>query len=392
VVNSLPLASQATRLEQIIQEETTWALEANRRRQNQQEAMQRRSERIKILLPWFIFACLGAVAVWLSLFWRYGKPYPVQRASTLGEIPSPHPPALLVYLLSRRIDSRAIVGTLINLARCGYLTIREEVEEKQGWFRKSKKTDYRFDLTDRVRDTLPSFERDLLDFILLQAGDANGFWMSRFKKVAEKNRSSFMKWFRAWQKQVEEAGRKEQFFEPFSLAALGPNILCGVVIAGLGLGFTVYSQSAIGVPGMIVGVLQVIFSIFLTRRTAEGQRLYAAWLALKEHIRSIAKALGPVSLTSDEWARYLIASIVFGLHRKLSKAMEVSVDERGVAFFPWYVVHSSGGPGQGLQGMAAGITSMVTSISSTMSSASGTGGGASVGGGGGSGGGGGGAG
>jgi uncharacterized membrane protein len=135
-----------------------------------------------------------------------------------------------------------------------------------------------------------------------------------------------------------------------------------------------------------------LLTFALQRRTVEGKRLHLAWQAFHQHLKSVSKAMGPVSLNSAEWGRYLVTAIIFGMHRKLLPKIALSEADGAVVYPAWYVAHSGGVPGEGLAGMVSGISTMVDTVTGTVSSASGTGGGASAGGGGGSGGGGGGAG
>jgi len=169
------------------------------------------------------------------------------------------------------------------------------------------------------------------------------------------------------------------------------NALFGALVAGAGVLMSVVSLPYVGIPAVAGGFVAAIFTMFLSRRTAEGQRLLLAWKAFRSHLKSIGRALGPVTLHSNEWGRYLTAAIVFGFHKKLMPNL-VLEGERGTGVGPvWFYAH--GGAGDlGLGGLASGLSTMVDTVSTTMSSAAGTGGGASGGGGGGSGGGGGGAG
>jgi uncharacterized membrane protein len=165
-----------------------------------------------------------------------------------------------------------------------------------------------------------------------------------------------------------------------------------LIAIGFGIFFSIHSQAPVGVPAIVGGLIAAILTVALSRRTIEGRRLLLAWRGFQSHLKQIAKAMGPVSLDSGEWSRYLSAAIIFGMHKKLIPKLNL-VDESGVTTVPiWYHGSQLGGVSGGLTSLADGLTTMVSSVSSTMSSASGAGGGASVGGGGGSGGGGGGAG
>ncbi|MBP2680700.1 MAG: hypothetical protein H6Q78_563, partial [Candidatus Krumholzibacteriota bacterium] len=96
------------------------------------------------------------------------------------------------------------------------------------------------------------------------------------------------------------------------------------------------------------------------------------------------------TLASRDWARYLAAAVVFGLHKKVVPVIRTGEGDGSHPVW-FYAAFGSTGDG-GLSGLATGISTMVDAVSATASSAAGAGGGASGGGGGGSGGGGGGAG
>jgi uncharacterized membrane protein len=198
----------------------------------------------------------------------------------------------------------------------------------------------------------------------------------------------------AWNKGVEQAGKEAKFFEPYPARPMVLNAIMGVFIALSGLFMCLYTDSPVGLPAIIGGMLQAMLTPVLTRRTEKGRRLILEWKAFKRHLVSITKGLGPVTLDSQSWGRYLAAALIFGMHKKLLPALRVTTpDGRGAVYPVWYHAAVHGDSGDGLAGLSAGFSSMVEAVSSTVSSASGTSsGGASGGGGGGSGGGGGGAG
>jgi uncharacterized membrane protein len=336
---------------------------------------------------------LAGLTLWFVLFRRHGQPHPVKSRTAPGEIPSDHPPAIVSYLIfSKNIGASAIVATLLDLANRGYVEIEETTREKKSWFGGTRqKTDYRFFTGDKPISELEAFEKDLLDFLLNRAGTGTEFTMSGVKKTASKNRTKFRKWFMAWIKQIKELGKTFDFYEPIAVGPVSVNVLVGIAILGGGIALSVVTETAAGVPAIVMGGVQALLSLALQRHTVEGRRLAIAWREFRAHLKNTSKARGPVSLSSGDWSRYVAAAILFGLHKKLLPRIEMA-DESGHAVWPvWYhaAMESSSGD---FTALADGFSSMVSTMSSTMSSASGTGGGASGGGGGGSGGGGGGAG
>ena len=399
IFHEMPEQNLAMRA-RIFEEEGRWAEEANRRREAHQRYSEEQAVRWKRqqalagrLGPVGWVLGLAGLAMWFVLFRRHGKPHVVKSRAVPGEMPSDHPPAIVSYLVfNRNVGASAIVSTLMDLANRGYLEIEEITTEKRSWFGGSKKeTDYRFFTGQKSISELEAYEKDLLDFLLNRAGTGSEFTLSGVKKTASKNRTKFRKWFMQWIKQVKEHGKTFGFYESIAVGPVVLNVIMGVAILAGGIVLSVVTDTAAGVPAIVMGVIQALLSLTLQRHTVEGRRLAIAWRDFRTHLKGISKALGPVRLSSSDWSRYLAAAILFGVHKKLLPRIEI-VDESGHAVWPvWY--HAPLGSSSGdLSTLADGFSSMVSTMSSTMSSASGTGGGASGGGGGGSGGGGGGAG
>jgi uncharacterized membrane protein len=397
---ALPFASAEPRLKAILSEEAAWAEEANRARRESQvraEADAReqstRAQRSRELLPVSIALSLAAVGTWMLFFFRHGRPHQVVARVAPGEVPSDHPPAAVSYLLYKTTTGPAVAATLLDLANRGYLEVRENVATVRGFLGKPKRRlDYRFDVLASAASDIRPFERDLLQFVVNEAGDKTGFSTLALQKAASRKSAHFRRFFRRWSAQVGEYCKDLRLYEPCPVRAMVANAAAGVAVLGAGVIIAIVTLSWVGVPPIIAGGIQAIFTVFLTRRTIEGQRLASTWRAFRKHLRALGRGRGPVRLASPEWGRYLAAAVLFGLHRKVMPNLSLEgAMERGAYPVWFYGVLEADGDG-GVSGVITGLSSMVDAVSTTASSAAGMGGGASAGGGGGSGGGGGGAG
>lgn len=99
-----------------------------------------------------------------------------------------------------------------------------------------------------------------------------------------------------------------------------------------------------------------------------------------------------MSLEAPQWGSFVVAAVLFGLHKRILPNLKLDDGHGGVIYPVWFHGSEIGGLDGGVSGLASGLSTMVSAVSTASSSAAGTGGGASGGGGGGSGGGGGGAG
>jgi uncharacterized membrane protein len=396
----LRLESDGPRLSAILKEETAWADEANRlreewRRRNEAAAEERdrRARRAEGLLPLSIALGLGALGTWFWLFTRHGRSHGVFARAAPGDVPSDHPPAAVSYLMKRTISGAAVAATLIDMANRGYLDIHESVVETRGVFgKKKRRMDYRFDVVAKPLSELHAFERDLLRFVLSEAGDDSGFSILALQKAALKDRTTFRRFFHKWNKDVTSYARSLRFYEPYPVRPMVFNAVCGAAILAVGVVLSVWSLAYVGVAAVAGGFLQAVLTAGLTRRTPEGQRLMLAWKAFRSHLRSVGRGLGPASLESSAWGRYVVAAVLFGVHERLLRNLKLDEGSGGAVYPLWFHASEGSGTDGGISGLASGVSTMVSTVSSAASSASGAGGGASAGGGGGSGGGGGGAG
>jgi uncharacterized membrane protein len=387
---SLPLASGEPRLARILSEEVAWAEEANRQRlriaaRAEADASKRllRAKRKIQLMPFALLLTVAAAGIWLQFFFRHGRPYPVVSRVAPGDLPSAHPPAAVSYLLYRSVSGPAVAATLLDLASRGYLEIRENVTTAKSLFGKEKtRMDYRFDVLAKSATEVQPFERDLLQFVLQNAGDSTGFSVLSLRKAASRKRRAFTRFFRKWSRQIGENCRTLRLYEPYPVGAMVANGVTGAAIMGAGLLIIAGTNSWIGAPPMLAGALEAVFTVFLTRRTVEGQRLAAAWKAFRSHLKSVSRAMRPVGLASPEWGRYVIAAVLFGIHKKVLPNLRLEDGRSGGPHPVWFHGSMGAGGDGGSPDFASGLSSMVEAVSKTSSSAAGAGGGASAGGGG----------
>ena len=398
-VAGLTPSGAGMRADAIQEEEARQALEANRLRAADRLRLKSDAQHAvwqetwaNRLWPLAVLLGLVALATWFMMWRSYGQPYPVAPITVHGEAPSRHPPAVVARLLSGTVGARALVATLLDLARRGYYSIEEKQSQRAGWFGSTiKETDYIFTVTGNPADLLP-LEKELVTFVHGLVGQQRSFRMLDLKKAARGKSHKLRRWFEKWRRDISRTARHEGLLEPPPVRAMVLNLLCGFLIAAGGGVMTAITSSPAGVPAIIGGILQLILTASLTRQTQEGRRLYLGWKAFKNHIQQVSRSEKPVAKTSAEWEDYLIFAVVFGYHKPLSQVLEHSLHGSSRQAFPWFVMVPQGSGPAGIGGLADGITTMVGSVSSTMSSATGGSGGASGGGGGGAGGGGGGAG
>ena len=378
----------------IINEEARWVEESNRMREEaikerdeasrKMEAREQRQEQGKWVV--IVLSVLGLGFAWRN-YRKYGQrpslPPSVKYAS---DIPENIPPALVGYLLSNReIYGGAIVSTMMDLARRGFINLREEQTEKRKLFGGTRTvTDYTWDLNREYwlehNSDLAVYEDDLLKFIFDDLAEGRD---SIDLKEIKKQQSKFTKFFREWKKEVKKLGDEKRWFDRESNRGMYYSLGIGIVMIILS-GVAAYF---IGIWAIVLGVASIavfILSFLIPHRTKEGEMLARHWKALKRyllkyHYRSMDKS-ALLSRIDD----YLVYGIVLGLGQKIFKELAAYIPaEDYQRYVPWYVYHGTGTGAFTPDAFASAFSSMVATTTSSMSTASGTGGGASGGGGGG---------
>jgi uncharacterized membrane protein len=371
----------------IMSQEAEWAEEANRLRTEARQktiARGKRQEQGKWIVIFLSF--WGMVGSWY--FWKkFGKrpnlPPPVRFSS---EIPQNMPPALVGYLLgNREISGGALVSTFLDLARRGFLTLREEQVEKKKLFG-GKKVESQY-LWDNNRDywkkndaELQKFERDLLEFVFndLTKGE-NSISLEEIKK----NQGKFRRFFHVWKKDVKAIGKHKAWFDSKSIRGMYYCLGIGIVLVIL----TAAAAYFYGIWAVLLGVVSIfvfVLSFFIPHRTKEGEKLARQWKALKRYLSKYFYRSEKQEVLLPRVDDYFVYGVVFGLSKKIFKELAGLIPADAYhAYFPWYVYHGTGSGTFTPEAFASAFSAMIAVTTSTMSTASGAGGGASVGGGGG---------
>lgn len=382
----------------ILERERAWAEEANRRR----EAAIRKGEEQRAWreqnLPWLIAANLGGLMLLFYLYHRHGRSLVTSARRLEMSPPQDLPPGLAnYYYVGPQLSAGALVSTLIDLARRGFLTISEASKDAGflGW--RWKKSDYimRFQkhkIDDSLAELHPGrglrpHEKELLRY--LQSEIAQGADSIPFSAIA-KSQSKFMKWFGTWRAQIKKLVENKKYYDPQSVRAAIKACLAMLLLIGLGV-FATVNMGERGIPFILYGAVLAGLSFVIIRYSAETATQRGRLLGFRDYLKRLAKNQSSSvtwNLQSLEPVLVYAMAVDFPSHL-LKKFLQLIQRDTGTLVYPWYIY---GHNGAGRSGFAEAMAGMMSAASTAMSSASGTGGGASGGGGGGAGGSGGGAG
>lgn len=378
-------------LPKILEEETAWAEEANRKRQ-----AARRD--IALATAIGLFAIVAPVALWS----RYGRAHKADfDGDYYRELPADYTPAELGVLWnSGSVTTKDFTATILDLARRRVISIIEEIRDNKGMFKKRTEVDYVFTKLE-YEGVLKLHEQSLLDFLFDQAaGGAGQIKLSEIEQFARKKKRTFAEFWRGWQEEVKLTAEDLNFFEK-------PNRVRGGAVL-VGIGSMILAMIAFVIGWLFSGVALILASITLTitgaalqRRSVRGQNDYVRWKAFRRFLLHFSELDRHEVPSLIIWEHYLVYAVTLGVAQQVIKQLEIvfpNLEDQNYRFgYGWYYYHlgSANSLNQGLSSLTTKIeqsfTQSIQAAVGQTSSGSGMGGSFSGGGGGGFGGGGGGA-
>jgi uncharacterized membrane protein len=217
-------------------------------------------------------------------------------------------------IMDERADTLDVSATIVDLAVRGYLTIKEVPKQ---WILGT--TDYLLTKKEKPREELLDYEKKLLDELFFEKGEVklselkNEFYKS-LKKVKKElyKETTTKKLFNG----NPDLIRKKYLLIATVLTVLA--FLCffiaSSILNSLLLGFSL---------GFIIsGILFMVVSFFMPRKTALGREIYRKAKGYKLFVSGTEKYRQPFFEKENVFMEVLPYAIVFGVTKKLAKAME----------------------------------------------------------------------
>jgi hypothetical protein len=316
-------------------------------------------------LLWLLI--IGPVFVWGWYFNRYGRRHqPLVRIPETGHTPpSAMSPAIVSWFLTMRtVQSHALVSTLLDLARRGYLTVETQTE-KTRWTRKDQiRIGFAADPPDA--SGLMEHERMVLAFI---PGDTT------LEDLFKRNPGESAKWYAEWCQTVGKEGNSFGWYDVESRKGMYQAMALCAVFFLASIFAAIYLGSS-GVIALILSTTALVSSAVIERKTPEGQTAHAVWTAYSRGLKQgNAKELGAVPTGT-----HLVYAVALGMAgKRLTERLEtlgadpvVDVWLTGPNFNPALFADQIGG-------MVASASAGVSSGSGTSSGSAGGGGGGGAG-------------
>ncbi len=312
--------------------------------------------------------------------------------------PSDLPPGVVGALVDETVDMRDIMATLIDLARRGYLVFEEN--RTAGLLGIGSSSEFTFKRSPQPLNDLRDYELTLMQRL----------FGSSLERTMDSLRNKFYTAIPTLKKQIDGQLVKEGLLSSSPEAVRGRWAGGGfglIFVAGFLLFAPAIFEIETNIPPLLaaipiaigfVGIVMVIFSSAMPRKTQKGAEEKMKWQAFERYLRNLQKYDG-VGVAAQKFDEYLPYAVAFGIDRMWMRQFEQSP----MVFVPlprWYFPTYMGGPysrgyragtpiddnlggggaggfsldnmsgnmSQGLENLSSGLSNMLESANRTMTS------------------------
>jgi uncharacterized membrane protein len=263
---------------------------------------------------WVVFVPFIVFFILLYRWFQYGRdPETRKHIVPMYDAPKGMTPAEVGVLVDERADPTDLSGTLIQLAIKGYIKIKE-VETKV-LFLSSK--DYEFIKLKEPDEMLQQYERTLL----------NGIFDDKNTKMLSDLKNKFYKTWEKMQKELYALVTQKGYFptNPENVRSDYYGIGMTFIILGIMVGAFLESYTII-ISLVISGILILIFSSFMPRKTVKGVETYTEILGFKLYLSRAEKKqidfFNAPEKKPEVFEKFLPYAIVLGVETAWAKEFE----------------------------------------------------------------------
>jgi uncharacterized membrane protein len=343
-----------------------------------------------LLIPVFCFL------IFLYLYIRYGREHKTDfEGEYYRELPTDDPPALVGYLYKMGLDvgTHEFIATIMDLARRGYIFIDDISTTTKTMFGQKTTANFKYTKKKEAENSLNPIETQVMDILFRQINQGSEVTLKELKDYAKDNKVTFQNTFNRWKKTVKKEGDLKGYYEKASTNASIAGGAVGFACIALSVLFLfIHYSVGLMIFGIFVGILTIVLSRSIKRRSQQGVTDFYKWRAFKKYLEDFSKLDDVPTYMLAIWEQFLVYAVVFGIAKKVIDQLKVyipQVDQEHAHLFAstWYASPQGSGL-DSLDSLSLGVSEMVTAAATSVASSTGGGGGFSGGGGGGGGGGG----
>lgn len=283
---------------------------------------------------------LNTVSVFLSVigaaliyfFFKKFKRNPQIYQEMDSQVPDDISPAELKLTMSSFLDGRALIATLFDLSRRGFIRIdhsESDEEPKKGLFGGSKEPqeNYSFTKTDRTGNLLPH-ESFFIDWIFNDIGQAQSVTTMDIDHYRKKQSSAFSKKYKQWNSLVKNDLKSRHYHDEKGKKYLVYLLIPYVLFLVLGI-ISIAAGAYIGILLIVMSQGMFLMSIAIaTRKSDKGFIQHRLWKDFMKEMTAFEDADRDASRD-----KYLIAAIALGI---TMKKMNEYRENTAHGYYPMY--------------------------------------------------------
>ena len=272
-----------------------------------------------ILLPlWFIII--------LSIYFKYDREF---KRKFFGEyyreLPGDYTPAEMSVLMNMgKVQPRDIMATLMDLVRKKYLLIEKVEVDKKSLLGSKKVTDYKLSLNkEKSGNGLKSHESFLIDWFINEIGNGNEVFFNDIKEYSKGYRTgvSFKNDFDLWCEKAETEAKKNNFFDNSAQKGKIIGIVSSVIYIAAGIALPNILYTSDGLILLFLGIVLLLYSIRIKKRSAYGNEQYAMWNAFKRFLKDFSRLKEAEIPSIVIWEHYLVYAVSLGVAKEVIKQL-----------------------------------------------------------------------
>jgi uncharacterized membrane protein len=282
-------------------------------------------------------------------------------------------PALVSLLVKGHISIQALMATIFDLARRGFISIEEDNKKKIDSFKLIR--------MDKEEDRLSNHEKFLIEWLFDKIGDGKIVSSRDIQYYGKFHKFEFNKDYNSWTNMIKEEAKEKGYYDE-KARPLG---IVLIILSTISLFVSIFSMAFKALFGVLLLIISFVALTYSTsmfwRKSDYGYAQVKKWKNFMEDLKRRSKSLNieDLALSLD---RALIYGLALGIgFDKLNRFAPLVYNSHSPSYWPyWFFLNNSKGENV--------IEKSLNKSFSTISSSTGSGGGFSAGGGGGAGGGG----
>lgn len=328
--NALPriLANEATLADKAntAREYAKWEIQNNTKKQAERDLKLKQMKSIGN--PLAIFFILVWFLIIGYLYRKYDREFKQDfKGKYYRELPGDYTPAEMSFLMtSGGVNTRDIMATLMDLARKKEVVISSNKIDKKTTFGSKETIEYIITLKEKIPTvTLKPHEKFLISWFIIKIGNGDFVSLNEIKSYVknEYNAIKFNADYANWHKLVIDESAKNNFFYKTSKKAIVLGVIAGFVYLLIGLVVSIFMAVPIAIACIIQGVILMIYSATIKRKTKYGNEQYVMWKAFKNFLKdfsSLDKAEIPSIIL---WEHYLVYATSLGVAKEVINQLPI---------------------------------------------------------------------